>query len=183
MSEHEKKEEQQESPESEEPEGENFWEVSSKRGEEKPAIILLREIAKIMDEMDLSEVSYEEENIKLSLKRGLTMLPPQQQTLPQLPAPQDGVFGSIESSAGTGELVIISTEIPGIFYRAPQPGAEPHVKVGDIVNEGDTLCVIEAMKHFNEIKAEFDCEIVEIMAEDAESVEYDAPLFKVRRIS
>lgn len=180
MSEEEKKEEGQEPPISEEPE-ENFWEASSKREEEKPTITLLREIARIMEEMDLTEVSYEEEGIKLSLKRGITVQAVPQQTLPQLPVPQNGILEGEIASAG--ELATIGAFMVGVFHRAPEPNAEPYVEVGDRVSEGAPLCVIMAMKHLNEQKAEFDCEIVEILVEDTDRVEFDQPLFKVRRIS
>jgi len=189
MSEEEKKEQQPESSTSEEPEGQDFWESSSKpeptgetvaQEEEQPAMTLLRGIARIMEEMNLSEVTYEEEGIKLSLK---TMQATPQQTLTQLPASQDGVFVPIEGSVIDNELVTIGAFMVGIFYHAPEPGKEPYVKIGDRVSEGEPLCVIVVMKHLYEQKAEFDCEIVDILVEDTETVQYDTPLFKVRRIS
>lgn len=65
----------------------------------------------------------------------------------------------------------------GTFYRAPAPDAEAYVKVGDTVKEGEVLCIIEAMKLMNEVEAEFSCRIVEIVAENAQPVEYNQPLF------
>ncbi len=197
MSEQEKKEEQRESSTAEEPKGQNVGEGSSKpeptgeavaqeavaQEEEQPAMMLLREIAQIMKEMNLSEVTYEEEGIKLSLKHGVTVQATPQQTLTQLPASQNGTLVPIEGSVVTDELVAIGAFMLGIFYSAPVPGEEPYVKVGDRVSEGEPLCVIVVMKHLNEQKAEFDCEIVEILVEDAEPVQYDTPLFKVRRTS
>lgn len=167
MNEEEKKEEGQESQEQ----------------EEQAAITLLRQIAQIMEETDLTEVSYEEGDIKLSLKRGLPVQATPQQTVPQLPVLQNDVLEGETVNTGPGELVNIGAFMLGTFYSAPEPGAEPYVEVGVQVNEGSPLCVIDAMKHFNEQKAEFDCEIVEILVEDGERIEYEQPLFKVRRLS
>ena len=68
----------------------------------------------------------------------------------------------------------------GTFYRAPSPDAEPFCKAGDRVDGERTICIIEAMKVMNEIKAEREMEIVEILAKDGESVEFGQPLFRIR---
>jgi acetyl-CoA carboxylase biotin carboxyl carrier protein len=70
----------------------------------------------------------------------------------------------------------------GTFYRAPSPDSPPFVKEGDKVSKGQTLCIIEAMKIFNEIEAEFDCKILEILVEDGQPIEYDMPLFLVEKL-
>ena len=70
----------------------------------------------------------------------------------------------------------------GTFYRAPSPDSPPFVKVGDRVSKGQTIGIIEAMKIFNEIDAEFDCKVLEILVEDGQPVEYDMPLFLVERL-
>lgn len=74
----------------------------------------------------------------------------------------------------------INAPIVGVFYAAPSPDAQPYVSVGKQVKKGDTVCIIEAMKCMNEIQAEEDGEIVEIIAKDGELVEYGQPLFKIR---
>lgn len=71
----------------------------------------------------------------------------------------------------------VTSPIVGTFYRKPSPDKEPFVKVGDIVNKGDVLCIIEAMKMMNEVKADFGGTIVEIIPEDAEPVEFGQTLF------
>lgn len=81
-------------------------------------------------------------------------------------------------SADTGKS--IDAPIVGVFYVAPSPDAQPYVSVGKQVKKGDTVCIIEAMKCMNEIQAEEDGEIVEILAKDGELVEYGQPLFKIR---
>jgi acetyl-CoA carboxylase biotin carboxyl carrier protein len=70
----------------------------------------------------------------------------------------------------------------GVFYRAPQPGAEPFVEVGDTVAQGQTLCILEAMKLFNEVKAEVDAVIRAICVENAQPVEYGQLLFELEAI-
>jgi acetyl-CoA carboxylase biotin carboxyl carrier protein len=70
----------------------------------------------------------------------------------------------------------------GTFYQAPSPDSPPYVRAGDKVKKGDTLCIIEAMKIMNELEAEFDCEIIDILVEDGQPVEFDTPLFKVKKL-
>ena len=70
----------------------------------------------------------------------------------------------------------------GTFYAAPSPDSPPFVKAGDTVRKGQTLCILEAMKIMNELEAEFDCKILEVLVEDGEPVEYDKPLFRVERL-
>jgi len=71
----------------------------------------------------------------------------------------------------------------GTFYRAPAPGAEPYVKVGDVVSPGQVLCIIEAMKLMNEIEAEVSGKIVEICVENAQPVEYNQVLFRLEPVN
>jgi acetyl-CoA carboxylase biotin carboxyl carrier protein len=74
---------------------------------------------------------------------------------------------------------IITAPIVGTFYCAPTPDAKPYVNVGDCVKKGDTLCILEAMKMMNELEAEEDCTILEILAPQGELIEYGQPIFKV----
>ena len=77
-----------------------------------------------------------------------------------------------------GHLVMKSPMI-GTFYRSPSPDKDAFVKVGDVVQKGDVLCIIEAMKLFNEIESEFSGKIIKVLAEDSSPVEYDQPLFEI----
>ncbi|NLY51699.1 MAG: acetyl-CoA carboxylase biotin carboxyl carrier protein [Firmicutes bacterium] len=79
-------------------------------------------------------------------------------------------------------LVTIEAPMVGTFYRAPAPDAEPYVEVGSIVEVGQPLCIIEAMKLMNEIESEVSGRIVEILAENAQPVEYGQPLFVIEQI-
>ncbi len=70
----------------------------------------------------------------------------------------------------------------GTFYRSPAPDADPYVRVGDTVQEGQVLCIIEAMKLMNEVEAEYPCRILEILVENTQPVEYNQPLFIVEKL-
>ena len=84
------------------------------------------------------------------------------------------------SAAERDGLHAIRSPLVGTFYRAPAPGEDAYVEVGDRVRAGQVLCIVEAMKLMNEIPADVSGEVVEIMAENAEGVEYDQPLFYLR---
>lgn len=73
----------------------------------------------------------------------------------------------------------VKASMIGTFYRSPSPDKPPFVKVGDTVEKGQTLCIIEAMKLFNEIEAEFSGKVVKVLPEDASPVQYDQPLFVI----
>lgn len=82
-------------------------------------------------------------------------------------------------AAHSGET--IKAPMSGIFYRAPTPSSPPYVREGDSVKEGQVICIIEAMKVFNEIKAEFNCVIEKVVQENGKPVEPNADLFQVKR--
>jgi acetyl-CoA carboxylase biotin carboxyl carrier protein len=91
--------------------------------------------------------------------------------------PTPEIDGSAERN---GSLHVVSSPVVGTFYRAPAPGEEPYVEVGDRIGEGQTLCIVEAMKLMNEIPADVSGEVVEVLVENARGVEYDQPLFRIR---
>ena len=76
---------------------------------------------------------------------------------------------------------VITAPLLGTFYSRPNPDEEPFVSEGDVVSAGDTLCIIDAMKVMNEIKAEFSAKIVEVLVEDGDPVQYGQPLFRFER--
>jgi acetyl-CoA carboxylase biotin carboxyl carrier protein len=85
-----------------------------------------------------------------------------------------------EPSPEMDGLHAVRSPVVGTFYRAPAPGEDAYVEVGDTVSAGQTLCIVEAMKLMNEIVADVSGEIVEVLAENAGGVEYDQPLFYLR---
>ncbi len=88
--------------------------------------------------------------------------------------------GPEEPSPELDGLHAVRSPLVGTFYRAPAPGEDAYVEVGDKVRAGQTLCIVEAMKLMNEIPADIAGEVVEVLAENAEGVEYDQPLFYLR---
>ncbi len=99
---------------------------------------------------------------------------------PARPAAEAPAAGSGGNAPEAGKnYVTIKSPMVGTFYRSSSPDKPPYVKVGDTVTSGDTVCIVEAMKLFNEIESEVSGVIVKVMIEDAQPVEYDQPLFLV----
>ena len=80
------------------------------------------------------------------------------------------------------DKLFITSPIVGTFYSAPSPDAPAFVKVGDVVKNGQTVCIMEAMKLMNEIESEFDCEIEAVLVSNEQKVEYGQPLFRVKKL-
>jgi len=98
------------------------------------------------------------------------------QLVPEVPiAPESGT-----AIPEDNDLHPVSSPIVGTFYRAPNPDADPYVKVGDFVEQGQTLCIVEAMKLMNEIEADISGTVVKVLPENAQPVEYGESLFMVR---
>ncbi|MBO6524325.1 MAG: acetyl-CoA carboxylase biotin carboxyl carrier protein [Balneolaceae bacterium] len=153
----------------------------------------LKQIKKILDliaESEVDEVSIEEGDFKIKVKKTGTveqvtytqpMVHAAPAAAPQPTAPAPAAQESSESAkpAATGDTV--KSPIVGTFYEASSPDSDPFVKVGDKVSKGDTLCIIEAMKIMNEIEAEFSGTVQEILVSDATPVEFDQPLFTIKK--
>lgn len=159
---------------------------------------VIKNLLDLIAESEVNEVSIEEGDFKIKVKKQPDVeqpamqqmpmqyqLPAQPQQQPQQPAqpaqPQQQPSGSGEETAGgqdgqpSGEVV--KSPIVGTFYRSPSPEDDAFVSVGDQVEKGQTLCIVEAMKIMNEIESEFSGEVKKILVENAEPVEYDQPLF------
>lgn len=89
--------------------------------------------------------------------------------------------GNPDSSAAAPAGDTVKSPLVGTFYEAPSPDADPFVRVGDTVQAGDTLCIVEAMKIMNEIKADFAGEVVKVVATNGQAVEFDQPLFIIKK--
>jgi len=101
--------------------------------------------------------------------------------VPPTPAGNQAARGVPEAVASEMDgLHAVRSPVVGTFYRAPAPGEDAYVEVGDTVSAGQTLCIVEAMKLMNEIVADVSGEVVEVLAENAGGVEYDQPLFYLR---
>lgn len=134
----------------------------------------VRKIIKIMEEKDLVEFSYEEGEKKIHLKRKQEFI--NQPYIPSIlkMSEEKPVEKTIKESQN---VFSISSPMVGTFYRAPSPDANPFVEVGDIVEEGKVICIIEAMKLMNEIKADKKGKVVKILVENGTAIEYGQELF------
>jgi oxaloacetate decarboxylase alpha subunit len=136
----------------------------------------IRELVKIVQESGVGEIEIEDEGMRVSVRRA-----DEPQSFAQ-PVPAAAVEeGMTVTPAPRRATAAVRVESPmvGVFYRAPQPGAPPFVEVGDIVTAGQTLCLLEAMKLFNELKADVDGRVRAIHAETGQSVEFGSLLFEL----
>lgn len=151
----------------------------------------IKAIVELMSKHNLSEFKVEAENMRLSLKRGANGIAgmPAQIVQPPVTAIQSSPFTATGVSQESSKTVstqelhpsekknTIDAPIVGTFYVAPGPEAQPFVKVGDKVTPDSIVCIIEAMKVMNEVKAEKAGIIKEILVKNSQSVEYGCPLF------
>ncbi|MEM9896208.1 MAG: acetyl-CoA carboxylase biotin carboxyl carrier protein [Bacteroidota bacterium] len=150
----------------------------------------IQELINFLADSGLEEVNIETDNFKVSIKRSSekeiitsSAIPsaPQQPVTTQVPVeipqPQPEVSKPAESTSAN--LVEIKSPMIGTFYRSANPESPAFVEVGSAVKTGDSVCIIEAMKLFNEIESEVSGKIVKVLVDNAQPVEYDQPLFLV----
>ena len=149
----------------------------------------IQDLIRFVAEAGVSEVELEQDGFKLTIKKNAAPAPhvhytatlpdgkPQEQTQQPQPQQQSAVATPQAPPAAKGEP--IKSPMIGTFYRRASPDKEPFVKPGDMVQKGQVVCIIEAMKLFNEIEAEVSGRITKVMVEDQSPVEYDQPLFLV----
>jgi acetyl-CoA carboxylase biotin carboxyl carrier protein len=149
----------------------------------------IRRLVELMNEHDLSEMDLRQGEMRIQLRR--VGAPVIQQTAPS-PAqvhpigPPAAEVPKAESAAPTAEskpqeehIALITSPMVGTFYSSPDPDASPYIKVGDHVHKETTVCIVEAMKVFNEIQAEVAGKIVAMLVDNGEPVEFGQPMFKV----
>lgn len=159
----------------------------------------IQELIKFVAKSGVNEVAYETKDVKLVIKTGASAkIAKQQPIIVQSTAPiatpvmQPVVQAQVtpvaetkpaeakkETGGGDSKLVTIKSPMIGTFYRSPGPDKPMFVNVGDEVKQGKVICIIEAMKLFNEIESEVSGKIVKVLVDDATPVEYDQPLFLV----
>ena len=128
----------------------------------------------------LEEVSLKTDSFAIRVKRSASVSAPAASGAAILPLPPPKEAQTKAPAAIEDEGQTIKSPMIGTFYRAPKPDAPPFVKEGDKVKKGQIICIIEAMKLFNEIEAELSGTVVKVLVRDATAVEYDEPLFLVR---
>jgi acetyl-CoA carboxylase biotin carboxyl carrier protein len=151
----------------------------------------LKLLVKMITETDITEFELDNSEEKIVIRRGhkpeyINVAAPaaQMYAAPQMAAaPVAAVPAAVSAPAAVDEVgETINSPIVGSFYRSPAPDAAPYVEVGQVVEKGQVLCIVEAMKLMNEIEAEFRCKIVRICKENAQAVEFGDPLFVIERV-
>lgn len=163
---------------------------------------LIKELIELVHSTDVGEVKIEQGNFKLSITRKdyqkkstvqvaapVSMAAPAPVQVSSAPAPEvkAAPAASTEAapaaepvaSSNNANYITIKSPMIGTFYRSSSPDKAPFVKVGDKISKGDVLCIIEAMKLFNEIEAEVSGTVVKVISDNASPVEYDQPLFLI----
>ena len=135
----------------------------------------VKDLINIIRSTDITEIELENDGSKIKIKRGCQKIEYPTGDIDQQAKGPYNISEVKEEEDSNQETV--TAPMVGTFYRAPAPDAAPYVEVGDIVNPGDILCIIEAMKLMNEIEVETRGKIVDILAKNGEPVEYGEPLF------
>jgi acetyl-CoA carboxylase biotin carboxyl carrier protein len=153
----------------------------------------IQNLIKFVAKSGATEVKLEMDDVKITIKTGsdsettIIQQVPVANQIPQTAEPISQLAGIQEASTATptaqvdddSKYITIKSPIIGTFYRKPAPDKPLFVEVGQTISEGDVLCVIEAMKLFNEIESEISGKIVKVLVDDASPVEFDQPLFLV----
>jgi acetyl-CoA carboxylase biotin carboxyl carrier protein len=163
----------------------------------------IQELIKLIAKTELSEFKYAKGDIKLHVRGKSYMtknvgaqntsgpsiinVPAAAPAYPAAPAPvaapaaipAPAPAAAPAAADDDAKYVEVRSPMIGTFYRSPSPDKGPYVKVGDTISKGDTVCIVEAMKLFNEIESEVSGKIVKMLVEDAQPIEYDQPLFLV----
>jgi acetyl-CoA carboxylase biotin carboxyl carrier protein len=144
----------------------------------------IKELLKVIDQTNLEYVKLENSELKLEVSKKINpinAIPTNNNEIADYS--NEVIINEAHDCAIEMErdnFSIIVAPLMGTFYSSPSPSESNFVKVGDIVNEGDTLCILEAMKLMNEITSDISGEIVEVLVKNEELVEYNQPLFKIK---
>jgi len=144
----------------------------------------IKSLISTFDDSGLSKIKINKEGFEIEMEKATGLVAAPVQTISAAPAPVAAAVSAAAPAAAPQAISgdTIDSPMVGTFYAAPSPDSAPFVKVGDTVKKGQAVAVLEAMKIMNELEAEFDCKIVEILVKDGQAVEYDMPLFVVEKI-
>ena len=139
-----------------------------------PLLQRLEELIAIAEKSDLTTARIRDGEVEIEISRATTLPVATASTITNTAAP------ALVTENETGDDIIRSP-MPARFYRASAPDEPPFIEVGDTVTAGASLATLEVMKTYNDVEAPFNCEVLEILVEDGEAVEYNQPLFRVRQ--
>jgi acetyl-CoA carboxylase biotin carboxyl carrier protein len=169
-----------------------------------PEIAQIEQLLQFMTEHNLEEFEYSRGDLRIRLRKpapGVYLAAPPRSGIPEIIVPGEAHGAGAQSSSGspggsgqpaaaghagatearsTEDLHLVKSPIVGTYYESPSPGSEAFVKVGSVVETGQTLCIVEAMKLMNEIESDVSGEVVRMFVENGQPVEYGQPLFGVR---
>lgn len=164
---------------------------SGKEPKTKIDVEALNQVIRIMDKGDLAELLYEDGGVKIQLKKrgsfSASAVPQVIHSAPvqmQASAPAEAAPAAAPAKPKPEDnpnAAVVKSPMVGTFYRSPSPDAPAFINIGDSVEPGKTLCIIEAMKIMNEIKCEVKGKVKEIVAENAQAVEYNQPLIIIEK--
>jgi len=137
---------------------------------------LVKKLIQTVKEEDITGLTIEEKGVKYEVRREKGQIVSSSMSLPAAPPASPSLASEEEEG-----VVAITSPMVGTFYRSPSPEAPPFVELGDEVESGKVVCIIEAMKLFNEIEAEVKGKIIKILAENGKSVEYGQKLFLIKK--
>ena len=139
-------------------------------------------LVRIIENSSLTQFTYKDGDLKITMSK-LDHPPVVAAGAPVMPQMSAAPAVTVETEKEEEEeKFFITSPIVGTFYSAPAPDAPAFVKVGDQVKNGQTVCILEAMKLMNEIQSDFDCEIEAVLVSNEQKVEYGQPLFRVKKL-
>lgn len=147
----------------------------------------IKELLDLMNEHHIASLEYEKGDVKLKLnKNGISGVAESPRIVthhsaPLPSAPAAAPAAPATSPANDPSVVAVKSPMVGTYYSSPAPDQPAYVKVGQTVKEGDVICIVEAMKLMNEIKAECSGTVVEILIENGQPIEYDQPILKLKK--
>jgi acetyl-CoA carboxylase biotin carboxyl carrier protein len=153
--------------------------AGSAQGDER-TVELTRRLAALLSELDLAEVEVESADVRVRVQRTVAAPVPVPPPASLAPSPGASPAGPpLVADLASPPLITVEAPMVGTFYRASSPTADPYVQEGDVVKEGQVLCIIEAMKLMNEIESKVAGRIARILVENGQAVEYGQPLFLI----
>ncbi|QKF76191.1 acetyl-CoA carboxylase biotin carboxyl carrier protein [Arcobacter defluvii] len=150
----------------------------------------IKELIRVFDKSELNKLKVKEGEFEISMQRGFEGVVTTVSATPAVAAPVAAISApvsttsvvSTDTATTTKSGDFINSPMVGTFYSSPSPESPAFVNVGDTIKKGQTLCILEAMKIMNEVEAEFNCKILEILVKDGSPVEYDMPIFVVEKL-
>ncbi len=145
----------------------------------------IKSLMKEFDDSGLSRIKITKEDFSIELEKATNLVAAPAAAVAAVPAQASAPAAATTTQAPapaeiTGDAIL--SPMVGTFYASPSPDSPPFVKVGDVIKKGQVVAILEAMKIMNELEADFDCKILEVLATNGQAVEYDMPLFIVEKM-